>query len=281
MDKKIILVPSDFSKVGQMALNHAIKVAQHTDAAVNLMHIVPKADMLIEARDKLRIAQEMAKADYNFDIQITARVGTIFEDIGDFAEELEATLVIMGTHGLRGLQFITGGRAIRIVTNAQTPFIIVQEKPIGENGYDDIVVPLDLNRETKQKLSLVADMAKYFNSRVHIIVPGETDEFLKNTIDRNLKYAEDFFAEMEIPSTSRIASLKSDDFDEAIINYATEINADLISIMNLPEVSLVNLIGGSYVQNIITNKSDIPVLILNPKSTTKVSIFGAYVGGAG
>ena len=281
MDKKIILVPSDFSKVGQMALNHAIKVAQTTNAEVNLMHIVPKADMLIEARDKLRIAQEMAKADYNFDIQITARVGTIFEDIGDFAEELEATLVIMGTHGLRGLQFITGGRALRIVTNSQTPFIIVQEKPIGENGYDDIVVPLDLNRETKQKLSLVADMAKYFNSRVHIIVPGETDEFLKNTIARNLKYAEDFFAEMEIPYTSRISNLKSDDFDEAIISYATEINADLISIMNLPEVSLVNLIGGNYVQNIITNKSDIPVLILNPKSTSNVSIFGAYVGGAG
>src|SRR5690554_1884834 len=281
MNKKTILVPTDFSKVGQMGLNHAIKVAQTTNAEVNLMHIVPKADMLPEAREKLRIAQEMAKADYNFDIKTTARVGTIFEDIGDFAEELEATLVIMGTHGLRGLQFITGGRAIRIVTGAQTPFIIVQEKEIGENGYDDIVVPLDLNRETKQKLSLVADMAKYFNSRVHIIVPGETDEFLKNTIDRNLKYAEDFFSEMEIPYTSRISNLKSDNFDDAIINYATEINADLISIMNLPEVSLSNLIGGSYVQNIITNKADIPVLILNPKSTTKVSIFGAYVGGAG
>jgi len=281
MNKKTILVPTDFSKVGQMGLNHAIKVAQTTNAEVNLMHIVPKADMLPEAREKLRIAQEMAKADYNFDIKTTARVGTIFEDIGDFAEELEATLVIMGTHGLRGLQFITGGRAIRIVTGAQTPFIIVQEKEIGENGYDDIVVPLDLNRETKQKLSLVADMAKYFNSRVHIIVPGETDEFLKNTINRNLKYAEEFFSEMDIPYTSRISNLKSDDFDDAIIDYAIEIDADLISIMNLPEVSLSNLIGGSYVQNIITNKADIPVLILNPKSTTKVSIFGAYVGGAG
>lgn len=280
MDKKIILVPTDFSKVGQMGLNHAIQVAKTTGAAVNLMHIVPKADMLAEAREKLRIAQEMAKADFNFDIQITARVGNIFEDIGDFAEELEATLVIMGTHGLRGLQFITGGRAIRIVTSSQTPFIIVQEKPIGENGYDDIVVPLDLNRETKQKLSLVADMAKYFNSRVHIIVPGETDEFLKNTISRNLKYAEDFFSEMDIPHTSRISNIKSDNFDEAIVEYATEINADLISIMNLPEVSLSNLIGGSFVQNIITNKSGIPVLILNPKSTGKVSIFGAYVGGA-
>lgn len=278
MDKKVILVPSDFSKVGQMALNHAIIVAKTTDARVNLLHVVPKSDMLAEARQKLAIAQEMAEADHNFKIEITTRVGTIFEDIGDFADELEATLVIMGTHGLRGLQFITGGRAIRIITSAKTPFIITQERPIRENGYDDIVVPLDLHKETKQKLSHVADMAKYFHSRVHIIIPGETDEFLKNAVARNLKYAESFFEDMGIPSTSRISERKSDNFDEAITEYASEIDADLIAIMNLPENSLANLIGGNYVQNIITNKAQIPVLVLNPKKVSDVSIFGAYVG---
>lgn len=278
MEKKVILVPSDFSKVGQMALNHAIKVAKIANAHVNLLHIVPKSDMLAEAREKLSIAKDMAQADYNFEIETTARVGTIFEDIADFAEELEATLVIMGTHGLRGLQFITGGRAIRIVTSAKTPFIIVQEREIRENGYDDIVVPLDLHKETKQKLSHAVDMARYFDSRVHLIVPGETDEFLKNAIDRNLKYAESFFEEHNIPYTSRISDKKSDDFDVALIDFATEINADLITIMNLPENSLANLIGGNYVQNIITNKSHIPVLVLNPKQTSDISIFGAYAG---
>lgn len=278
MDKKVILVPSDFTKVGQMGLHHAIKIAQIADAKVNLLHIVPKSDMLPEAREKLRIAKEMAKADFNFDIETTARVGTIFEDIADFAHELEATLVVMGTHGLRGLQFITGGRAIRIVTSADTPFIIVQDRDIRETGYDDIVVPLDLHKETKQKLSHVADMARYFDSRVHIIIPGETDEFLRNTVDRNLKYAQAFFEDMGIPHTSRISEKKSDDFDTAIIDFATEIDADLIAIMNLPESSLANLIGGNYVQNIITNKSQIPALVLNPKSTSSVSIFGAYTG---
>ena len=262
-----------------MGLNHAIKVAQSANARVILLHVVPKADMLSEAREKLRIAQEMALSDFNFQIDTMARVGTIFEDIGDLAEELEATLVMMGTHGLRGLQFITGSRAIRIVTSATTPFIISQEKPIRETGYDDIVVPLDLHKETKQKLSIVADMAKYFESRVHIIIPGETDEFLRNAVERNLKYAENFFKEMGITYTSRISEKKTDSFDDAIIAYATEIDADLISIMNLPESSLANLIGGSYVQNIITNKAQIPVLVLNPKRTSSVSIFGAYSGG--
>lgn len=278
MNSKVILVPSDFTKVGQTALEHGIKVAQNASAKVNLLHVVPKAEMLDEAKEKLKIAQANAKEKTGVDIDVTARVGTIFEDIGDLAEELDAGLVIMGTHGMKGLQFITGSRALRIVTSSSTPFVIVQDKTIGENGYDDIVVPLDLHKETKQKLSLVADMAKYFSSRVHLIVPGETDEYLHNAVKRNLKYAESFFDEKGIPHTSKISEKKSDNFDKAIINYAKEIDADLISLMNLPEISLGNLIGGNYVQNIITNKPKTPVLLLNPKETTTVSIFGSYSG---
>lgn len=270
-------MPTDFSKVGDCALNHAVKVARITNASITLLHVVGKQEMLGDARTKLKLARKRTMEEHSFEVDTVARVGSIYEDIGDLAEELEVTLVIMGTHGLRGMQFITGSRALKIVTSAPTPFIIVQEKQIEENGYDDIVVPLDLHKETKQKLSMVADMAKYFDSRVHLIVPGESDEFLKNQISRNLNFAESFFEEMDIPYTSRIGPGKKD-FDDTIIEYATEIGADLISLMNLPGTSLSNLIGGNYVQNIITNKPHIPVLLMNPKKVSNISIFGAYTG---
>lgn len=278
MDAKMILVPTDFSKVGQAALDHAIKVARTTEAEVNLLHLVPKAEMLDEAKQKLRLTKQMTKEEYDFDITVTARVGTIFEDIGLFAQEMDAVLIIMGTHGLKGMQFITGGRALRIVTSAKTPFIITQEKGIKPTGYDEIVVPLDLHKETKQKLSLVADMARYFDSRVHIIVPNEKDEFLKNAVSRNLKFAESYFEDLGIRHISKISEHKSDEFDKDIIRYATEKNADLISIMNIPGSSLANLIGGNYVQNIITNKAQIPAMLINPRETSNVSIFGSYTG---
>jgi nucleotide-binding universal stress UspA family protein len=206
------------------------------------------------------------------------RVGEIFEDIPELAAEINAALVVMGTSGLRGMQWFTGGRALRIVTNGKTPYIVVQKKVIGENGYDHIVVPLDLHKETKQKLSLVADAATYFNSTVHIISPGEKDEFLHNQLERNMNYASNFFKERGIAHTTKVSKKNSTDFDEAIIEYAEEINADLISIMNLPGLSLLNIIGGNFAQNIITNKAGIPSLVLNPKSTGNVSIFGAYLG---
>jgi nucleotide-binding universal stress UspA family protein len=278
MKKKLIVVPTDFSKVGHTATNHAIKIAQSAGAQVMLVHIVPDAELLEEAKQKLSLAQKLALEEYNFNIETLARVGTIYEDVTDLVEEFDASLVVMGTHGLRGMQFITGSRALRVITSGKVPFVVVQEKQIGTNGYDDIVVPLDLNKETKQKLNIVAAAAKYFSSRVHIIVPGETDDFLKNQIDRNMNYAKSFFDDLDIPYTTHISKEKSDDFDQAVLEYAHNLKADLIVIMNLPGSSLAHLFGGNYVQNIITNKDHIPVIVVNPKETTTASIFGAYSG---
>lgn len=278
MPKRPILVPTDFSEVGETALNHAIKVAQTADTRVILLHVVKEKDMIEEGRSELNKAKEAAKKIYNFDIDTHVRVGNIMDDISEMAAEVDAALVVMGTKGLRGIQWLTGGGAVRIVTKAKTPFVIVQKKKVGPNGYDDIVVPLDLHKETKQKLSLVADAAKYFDSCVHILVPKEKDEFLHNRIERNMKYASNFFKEQGISHTTKISDYDSDDFDDGIIEYAKEIDADLISVMNIPGISLLNLIGGNFVQNIITNEHEIPVLVLNPKQVSHLNIFGAYLG---
>jgi len=178
-----------------------------------------------------------------------------------------ANLIIMGTHGLRGMQFITGGRALKIVTNCSVPVIITQQKDIRETGYDDIVVPLDLHQDTKQKLNIVAEMAAYFKGRVHLISPAEDDEFLKNQLDRNLNYAKTFFEEQGIEHTATISEHSSSAFVRDVIRFASSIDADLISIMNLHEKSLMGILGQTYEQQVITNDASIPVLILNPKET--------------
>src|SRR5690606_2465597 len=102
-------------------------------------------------------------------------------------------------------QHLTGSHALKVVTHSSVPFVIVQEKEVKETGYDDIVVPLDFNKETKQKLVLVANMATYFNSRVHVIIPDETDEFLRNKVLSNIQFAKKFFSEREIDYTVNLA----------------------------------------------------------------------------
>jgi nucleotide-binding universal stress UspA family protein len=220
---------------------------------------------------------KQVKENHGVDIITIPRIGSIYEDIDNVGVEIGADLVIMGTHGLRGMQFITGGRAMRIVTSSSIPFIVVQEKGIGPEGYDDIVVPLDLSKETKQKLKLVSDMAKYFKSRIHLISPDEKDEFLKKQLERNINFSREFLEEKGIKYTVKIKGKSESGFSKAVIEHAKECNADLICIVNLYEKSLMGMIGGKYEQRIITNEHQIPVMCVNPVEiyVTNGSVFAS------
>lgn len=264
---KTILVPVDFTKVSDNALDHAIRVAQTIQADVSVVHIISDKKGITEARMKLDALKEITLKERNVSINTIARIGSIFEDIDKVASEIDANLIIMGTHGLRGMQFLTGSRALKIVTESMVPFIIVQERPIRPNGYHKLVVPLDLHKETKQKLSLVADMAKYFGSKVHLISPGETDEFLKNQLERNIIFAEQYFTEKNIPYEVEITEAKTSGFVTALLKYSASIEADLICIMNFFDAGFMSIFSSSYEQQLITNEAQIPVLCVNPIDT--------------
>jgi nucleotide-binding universal stress UspA family protein len=265
-DKKI-LVPCDFTRVSETAIEHALLVARTIDAEVHVLHVVDNKRQISEARMKLDALSDLVGREYNAEINTIARIGSIFEDIDKVAVELDANLIIMGTHGMRGMQFLTGSRALRIVTESSVPFIVVQERPIRKHGYHKLVVPLDLHKETKQKLSLVADISKYFGSKVYLISPGERDEFLKNQLERNIIFAEEYLSEKGIPYEVEITENKSDGFVKDMLKYAAGIDADLICIMNFYDNSIMSFFSSNYEQQVITNEAQIPVLCVNPIDT--------------
>jgi nucleotide-binding universal stress UspA family protein len=267
--KSKILVPTDFTKVADCAMNHAVKLAQHSGAEVYLLHVVPKQSEAEEARRKLEIEVERAKQwGESVPVHKLVRIGSIFDDIGDAASEINAKLIIMGTHGMRGMQFLTGSRALRVITNSKVPFIVVQERTIKESGYDRIVVPLDLHQETRQKMSLVADMAKYFDSRVHLLVPREDDEFLHKQLVNHIKFAKTYLSERGIQHDASISEEDSSDFVKAVVKHAIKVDADLITIMNLAQGNIFGVLGVPYEQEVLANEAQIPVMLMNPRQTS-------------
>ncbi len=268
MKTKTFIVPHDFTPVADIALEHAIATAKPLDAQIYVLHVVPKESDIKDAEQKLD-AVISAHSASGAKLIPYVRLGSIFEEIGDFAAEHHAELIYMGTHGAHGWQHITGSHALKVVTSSSVPFIIVQEKGIKETGYDDIVVPMDLNKETKQKLAIVANLAQYFNSRVHVITPDETDEFLQHQVQANIQFAKKFFSERNIEMTATLAP--SSGFDKEVVKHAVNIDADLIAIMNLHKGGILNALGTSYEQYIITNDAKIPALIVNP-----IDISGKY-----
>lgn len=260
MKPKNFIVPHDFTNVANVALEHAIATAKPLGAEIYLLHVVGKNKDIADAEVKL--SELISKFSKDVKIIPSVRVGNIFADIGDFAAEHHAELIFMGTHGTHGWQHLTGMNALKVVTHSSVPFVIVQEKTVKETGYSDIVVPLDLNKETKQKLAIVANIATYFNSKVHVITPEEKDEFLSHQVKANIQFAKKYFSERGIEVTATIVS--SSGFDKAVVKHAVNIDADLIAIMNLNKNNMLGVLTASHEEYIITNDAKIPALIVNP-----------------
>ena len=261
MQTKTFIVPHDFTSVADIALQHAIATAKPLGAQIQVLHVVSKDTQIPEALAQLENIIGQFEQE-GVQLKPNVRIGSIFEDIGAFAAEHQAELIVMGTHGAHGWQHITGSRALKVVTSSQVPFIIVQEKAVKASGYDSIVVPMDLHKETKQKLSIVANLAQYFKSKVHVVTPDESDEFLRHQVRSNITFSEGFFKDRGIEMTS--ALVPSSGFDKEVVKYAVSVDADLIAIMNLQRNNLFTALTPPHEQYIITNDALIPTLIVNP-----------------
>jgi nucleotide-binding universal stress UspA family protein len=263
----MILVPTDFTKVAECALNHAIQLATTLHTDVFLLHVIEKEKERENANSKLAdIIRNVAKTS---SVKITPHIklGNIFDDIGGVAKEHKAQFIIMGTHGVKGMQHITGSYALKVITNSVVPFIVVQERGI-KDGYFNIVCPMDLSKETKQKIDLTVQVAKHFNSKVYLCSPHETDEFFINTIKRNLSFAEKQFKINGISCESKIFEEKGN-FVKQTLQLSAAVNADLITIINGQEAGVHEYIAGTEERQFITNEAQIPVMCINPTSIGK------------
>jgi nucleotide-binding universal stress UspA family protein len=266
-----LLVPTDFSEVAQSAMQHAIKFAKIINADIVLLHVVNSREDVEEAKEKLSKEITLGSSFSNTcNITSFVRIGNIFEDIGDVAAELGISLIFMGTHKASRWQKLVGSRAIKVITSSPVPFIVTQEKLMNSNGYDNIVVPLDLNVETKQKLELVAKIAHYFDSEVHLLTNDNSDEFIKTKLKANQVWASNYLESKDIKNSSHLVN-QGDSLTDGIFKLSKEVDADLIAIMNLADETVLGLYENSFQEEIVANALKVPVLCVNPHPVTKVS----------
>ena len=266
-----LLVPTDFSEVAQSAMQHAIKFSEIINADVVLLHVVSSRDEVEEAKEKLSKEITLGNSiSSSCNLISFVRIGNIFEDIGDVAAELGISLIFMGTHKASRWQKLVGSRAIKVISSSPVPFIVTQEKLMNSRGYDNIVVPLDLNVETKQKLELVAKIAHYFDSQVHLLTNDNSDEFIKTKLKANQVWASNYLESKDIKNSSHLVD-QDDSLAEGIFKLSKEVDADLIAIMNLEDETVLGLYENTFQEEIVANDLKVPVLCANPHPVTKVS----------
>jgi nucleotide-binding universal stress UspA family protein len=278
--KNLIVVPWDFTHVASHALAHAVKISRMVGNEISLLHIVSNSisqKALTEARAQLQKAVDENSKKYNVALSWQISKGTIFNAIADFANEKEASLVVMGTHGMKGMQKLTGSWALKVMVKSKTPFIVVQDSPADQERYHNIVFPIDFRSENKEKMKMAIFMGKYFDSKVHMFVAGTTDRGLAKKTKINLNFAVKYLIQNNIEY--EIHEVPRKNFPQQTLDFAQKISADLILIVTTKNITFADYTFGASEQFIIANSSRIPVICVNPKvSFTKV---GQFMGGWG
>ena len=137
-----ILVPHDFSETAESALQYALDLAQKVGATVTVMHAyemptygfpetpVMTAEMTgqIERASRQALSGVASRASRpGVDLRTVLRQGVAWSEIVAVAKETNADLLVMGTHGRRGLaRMLLGSVAEKVVRASPCPVLTVR-----------------------------------------------------------------------------------------------------------------------------------------------------------
>ena len=266
---KTIIVPLDFSDESLSGLNMALMLAKKTQANIQLIHVIGKNTG--DNAEQLEIETQLAKTKFedilktcreqgniNYALNYTIKEGHIFKEIGDLADKYDDVLTVLSTHGVSGFEeLFIGGNAYKITSHSRNPVITVRRSKVPAN-IDNIVLPLDITFQTREKVPYTVELAKAFNSTIHLLTIRLSN--LKSIEKKLHQYAVQVASYLEAHKiTYTIEHLHGNNLTDMTLDYSRSINADLISIMTEQEKSASNLLLVNFAHQMI-NKAAIPVL---------------------
>jgi nucleotide-binding universal stress UspA family protein len=265
-----LLIPWDFTPVAENALKYAAKISSLVvGAQVELIHVIEAGGLFAkgkltekEATEKLKADYNRIKGDYGIEIKTTVMEGNIFHTISDYAAEINAGLVIMGTHGIKGVQKLTGSWALKVIAGSSVPFLVVQDEPKKNRVFEHVVMPLDFSFDEKEKLQWAIKVSLQYKSQIHIILPNSFDSGVQKKVNYNLAFAKKHLETHNIPYEIHSAG-KGNKFQEEIVKLALDIEADLIITMTSGSLDFTDYVFGTQEQYVIANESKIPVMCIN------------------
>ncbi|MCD6555589.1 MAG: universal stress protein [Bacteroidales bacterium] len=279
--QNVILIPTDFSEVCNNAVEQGMVLAKALESQVWLLHVFNKDTQKYLDENKLkesdieRMLKETAdkySEQNGISVKTIIKNGNLFEEIKKTNDNIQAKLIILGTHGKAGFQKITGSYVLKVVTSTNTPTIVVQKKS-NSSGYENIIFPITASTKDRQKVSWAINIAKLFDATVHLIPKFESEKYQKTKIMTVTKQIKTILLKYNIKFVDKVSSPGAGNFAKQVIDYAVVNNGDLI-------MTLVNkgktLFFTSWDEEIIYNSSQIPVICINPVDTKKSSIAGAW-----
>jgi nucleotide-binding universal stress UspA family protein len=255
----LILIPIDFTEQSLLAIKQSYNLAKYTHSKILLLHVYEsQGQERFEEISKLsKVTQEESGVETDF---MNAK-GNIYKEVVRVAEELEATMIIVGLESHMGTKDMIGASASKFIRESPCPVISIRGRD-HRDGCENILLPLDLTKESRQKVDKAIEFAKYFGAAIRILgVFASADEKYENQLHAYAHQVKQYIKSKGIACTNK--TLAGDNIAETVVEYANKIEADLIMIMTKTDLNMKEFFVGTTAQRVI-DISNIPVLSIRP-----------------
>ena len=211
-----ILCPVDFFAASDAAVNHAVGLAANYDARIHLLHVVtpilPTAyefaidtvaitDSLVKtATEELeKIAVRVKNAGVHVDTEV--RIGDPYDEIKDAIDMQKPELIVMGTHGRRGVErWFMGSTTEKLLRHSPVPLLTISasgEKFDPAPRFRRILVTTDFSEGTADALAYAFSVAQENDSRItllhviHDVGPEMSGRYRQSLLEGVKKQLED------------------------------------------------------------------------------------------
>jgi nucleotide-binding universal stress UspA family protein len=269
-----ILVPFDFSEQAQNALNFSTAIADKFDYVhIEVLHVMETPtsttmgtmgggemmpDMenqifFIELMNRRKVQIEELKAKYadsNFTFSANIKLGNAFKGISESINEENPDLVIMGSKGSSGVEeVLIGSNTEKVVRTAICPVITIKSA-VDPKDLKKIVFASDFREDNVEIADGMKRLQHLLGAELYFVVintPGNF-ETSRESIKRIRVFANKFdFSNV----TAEIYNSSSE--ETGIIEFAEDVNADLIAMITHGRTGFLHLITGSIAEDVVNH----------------------------
>ncbi len=282
-----ILVPTDGSTVAERAGEYAVELAAQFDATLHVLHVEESGLLGADDDKSERAIDELADRAAERDLEVTTAIRepgkAVHREILEYADEHDADLVVMGTHGWSGLdRFLLGSVAQQTLQESAVPVATVHDETVLEARFDRLLVPIDGSHSATTALEHAIDLAVDTGARLHVVHVAEESSLDDDTVTYDvagsdgevvgLEPVDDAIDRVRASSLETLdVSVPSGRVDQQLLAVAAGDNADGIVMGTHGETGLRRYLLGSTTERVV-RFADVPVIGLSAPRTKPVTV---------
>lgn len=271
-----ILVPVDFSEPSSFALEVAAQIAGAQQAEIVVLHMLGLSEAVLtkdetheyeEAKYYMELARKRFKPfldkPYLKNIKVKQIVQNykIFRELNKVAQEQHIDLIVMGSHGVSGLNdFFVGSNTEKVVRTCNVPVLVIKA-PNPDFKVHKILFACDFTDATILAFNRVKSFAANFSAKLQLIYVNTPYDSFMSTPQMEKRISTFFFKagikEQEVTIYNDFA------VDQGLMNYAKMGSFDILALPTRGRKPISHfLLGSRSIGEDVANHSNLPVLTL-------------------